>query len=176
MGTPDSITIRPEEPGDYDAVAQVNEAAFERPAEAKLVNALRELAYPVISLVATIEDQVVGHILFTPVIAEEALISPGLIMGLAPMAVVPGFQRKGVGSQLVEAGLDACVQLGCTAIVVLGHPEYYPRFGFAPASRFGIRCEYEVPDEVFMAVELVPDALEGCHGLVTYHPAFADVE
>jgi len=176
MSIPVSITIRPEEPGDCDAVAQVNEAAFERPAEAELVNALREQAYPVISLVATIEDRVVGHILFSPVIAEEALVSPGLVMGLAPMAVAPDFQRKGIGTKLVEAGLDACVQLGCTAVAVLGHPEYYPRFGFAPASRFGIRCEYEVPDEVFMAMELVPDALEGCHGLVKYHPAFAEVE
>ncbi len=172
----ESVVIRPETPDDFDAVTQVNENAFGRPDEAKLVAALREQAYPIVSLVAVRDERVVGHILFTPVIAEEALVTPGLLMGLAPMAVRLGNQRAGIGSQLVRTGLEACTTLGCAAVVVLGHPEYYPRFGFVPASTFGLRSEYPVPDEIFMAMELVPDALEACHGVIKYHPAFADLE
>lgn len=96
-------------------------------------------------------------------------------MGLAPMAVMPAAQRRGIGSALIRSGLERCAQLGYSAVVVLGHPEYYPRFGFVPASRFGIGCEYEVPDEVFMALELEPGALTGMSGTIRYHPAFAEV-
>jgi putative acetyltransferase len=96
-------------------------------------------------------------------------------MGLAPMAVLPAEQRRGVGSALVQAGLDRCRQLPCGAVVVLGHPAYYPRFGFSPASRFGVTCEYDVPDEVFMAMELEPGFLRDKPGTIRYHPAFATV-
>ncbi len=96
-------------------------------------------------------------------------------MGLAPMAVAPEHQRKGIGSALVRAGLEQCKQLGFAAVVVLGHPEYYPRFGFSPSSRFGINSEYEVPEEVFMAMELQPGALSGKTGRVKYHAAFSNV-
>jgi putative acetyltransferase len=93
-------------------------------------------------------------------------------MGLAPMAVLPAHQRRGVGSSLVRAGLDVCRHRGVDAVVVLGHAAFYPRFGFQPASRFGIRSEYDVPDDVFMAIELRPGALAGPAGLVRYHAAF----
>ncbi len=96
-------------------------------------------------------------------------------MGLAPMAVAPMHQKKGTGSALVQAGLDQCRQLDFVAVVVLGHPEYYPRFGFSPASQFGIGSEYDVPEEVFMAMELQPDALSRKTGRVRYHPAFKEV-
>jgi putative acetyltransferase len=96
-------------------------------------------------------------------------------MGLAPMAVVPAMQRHGVGSMLIRAGLDACACLGCDAVVVLGHAQYYPRFGFSPASMFGLRCEYDVPDEVFMALELQPGRLMGKSSTIRYHAAFAQV-
>lgn len=97
------------------------------------------------------------------------------IMGLAPMAVAPEHQRKGVGSALVRAGLERCKQLGFGAAVVLGHAGYYPRFGFSPATHFGIGCEYEAPEEAFMAVELQPGYLQGKSGTVRYHSAFSDV-
>ena len=97
-------------------------------------------------------------------------------MGLAPMAVAPARQRQGVGSALARAGIAACRDLGFGAVIVLGHPEYYPRFGFVPASRFGLRSEYDVPDDVFMAMELKPGALHGRGpGTIRYHPAFGNV-
>ena len=92
------------------------------------------------------------------------------MMGLAPMAVTPDRQRRGIGSALVREGLRQCARAGARAVIVVGHPEFYPRFGFRPGSSFGLRCEYPVPDDVFMAVELVPGALEGLDGLVTYVP------
>jgi len=97
------------------------------------------------------------------------------LMGLAPMAVVPARQRQGIGSALVRGGLDRCRQCACDAIVVLGHPEYYPRFGFAPASAFGLTSEYDVPDEVFMVLELKQGVLRGKSGVIRYHAAFANV-
>ena len=96
-------------------------------------------------------------------------------MGLGPMAVAPGCQRKGIGSALVRAGLIACTERGFRAVVVLGHPKYYPRFGFSESKRFGIKSEYDVLDEVFMALELVPGALSSASGIVRYHEAFGDV-
>ncbi|HEX6902618.1 MAG TPA: N-acetyltransferase [Thermoanaerobaculia bacterium] len=167
------MRIRAEEPRDWPAVHAVNEAAFGQSAEANLVAALREQAHPLISLVAEDEDAIVGHILFSPVTLTG---HPALrIMGLAPMAVAPERQREGIGSSLVRAGLDECRKLGFGAVVVLGHPEYYPRFGFFPAARFGVGCEYDVPEEVFMAMELEPGHLRGVSGTIRYHEAFNSV-
>ena len=167
------MLVRSEEITDRDAVYAVNVAAFETPSEADLVDALREQAQPVISLVADVSGEIVGHIMFSPVSLSE---HPDLnAMGLAPMAVVPKYQRNGIGSALVRVGLERCVQLGFTAVFVLGHPEYYPRFGFVPSSRFGIDSEYDVSEDVFMAMELGPEALTGRTGKLKYHPAFSDV-
>jgi len=169
-----SLLIRNESQADRAAVRNVNVAAFETQAEADLVDALRERADPVVSLVAEHEDKVVGHVMFSPVvlIGHEKL----KIMGLAPMAVDPQSQRKGVGAALVRAGLEQCVRLGSGAVVVLGHATYYPRFGFAPATRWSIRCEYDAPPEAFMALELHAGYLDGKAGSIRYHPAFADVD
>ena len=166
------MLIRTEEERDRAAVYAVNAAAFETSVEANLVDALRQRAQPVISLVAENDQTVVGHILFSPVsLAGHPNVN---IMGLAPMAVAPIHQRKGIGSALVRAGLERCKELGCGAVVVLGHPEYYPRFGFSPSSRFGIGCEYEVPEEVFLVIELQPGYLRGASGTIKYHAAFGN--
>lgn len=175
MRTRDSgpILVRAEQPADAAAVRHVNVAAFERDAEADLVEALRRQARPLVSLVAECAGEIVGHILFTRVTLAG---HPQLrIMGLAPMAVLPACQRQGVGSSLVRSGLAHCAEEGADAAVVLGHPDYYPRFGFVPAAARGLRTEYDVPDEAFMAVELRPGALQGAHGTFAYHPAFASV-
>lgn len=167
-------TVRPESPEDVPAIRRVNELAFDGPQEAVLVDALRRVAHPFISVVAAEGDQVVGHICFTPVtIAGGGALR--LAMGLAPMGVLPEYQRRGIGSQLVRAGLEECRRLGCEVVVVLGHPEYYPRFGFIAARDKGLRSEYEVPDEAFMVKELKAGALDGVDGLVKYHEAFGAV-
>lgn len=164
------MLIRAEEPGDWAAVHAVNVSAFETPAEANLVDALRKQAQPLVSLIAEDRGAIVGHIMFSPVSLSG---HPALkIMGLAPMAVLPEHQRKGIGSALVRAGLEQCKQLGFGAVVVLGHPAYYPRFGFSSSTRFGIAWQYEVPEEVFMVVELQAGFLRGTSGKVTYHAAF----
>jgi putative acetyltransferase len=167
------VRIREEQPGDRARIHALNAGAFESPAEANLVDALRARAKPVISLVAEDEQVLVGHILFSPVslTAHDEL----KIMGLAPMAVAPEHQRKGIGSALVRAGLGQCRRIGCGAVVVLGHPQYYPRFGFVPSTRFGISSEYDAPEEAFMALELEPAYLAGKRGCVKYHAAFAGV-
>jgi putative acetyltransferase len=165
------MIVRSERPGDIAGIRGVDLAAFESTVEADLVDALRAQTAPVISLVADDSGSIVGHIVFSPVtLAGHPELT---IMGLAPMAVVPSRQRAGIGSALVRAGLDACRQLGCRAVVVVGHARYYPRFGFAPASRLGLTSEYDVPDDVFMALELEAGALNGTSGTIRYHSAFA---
>lgn len=166
------MRIRDEAPGDRAAVRAVNEAAFEGPAEASLVELLRARASPLVSLVAEVDGEVVGYVAFSPVTLGGR---PELrLMGLGPMAVRPDRQGRGIGSALVRAGLDRCRALGAVAVVVLGHPGYYPRFGFVPGARLGLDSEYDVPEEVFMAQELTPGALAGASGTVRYHPAFRD--
>lgn len=172
------MLIRAEKESDRAAVYQINVTAFERRAEAELVETLRACVQPLIALVAEVDATVVGHILFSPVSVSA---DHGLrVMGLAPMAVAPAHQRQGIGSALVRAGLERCKALAFDAVVVLGHPAYYPRFGFLPASRFELRCEYNVPDEAFLAMELEPGAFERCihkgqGGVVKYHAAFNNV-
>lgn len=167
------ITVRQEKVEDYEEVFRINELAFERPAEAMLVEKLR-LAAPHISLVAEKDSQLVGHIFFSPVSIESEKENFSA-MGLAPMAVLPEFQNQGIGSKLIKIGLEECLKQGFDIVVVLGHPEYYPRFGFVVAATKGIKCEYEVPDEAFMIAELRPNALQGKIGLVKYRQEFAEV-
>lgn len=166
------LIIRQEHPEDVSAIRHVNEQAFGGPQEATLVEALRGDARLFVSLVAVEDEQVIGHISFSPVTIEGGETVPQA-MGLAPMAVIPEQQRRGIGSKLVRAGLTECRRLGCEIVVVVGHPQYYPRFGFAPAHEKGLRCEYEVPEEAFMALELEPGAADGVCGLIKYHRAFS---
>ena len=168
------ITIRTERPEDASRVRHVNELAFGQPAEADLVERLRQTCTDSLSLVAE-DDAVVGHILFSSVVIE----SPGrrvLGMGLAPMAVLPDRQRQGIGSQLVRRGLDILRARGCPFVVVVGHPEYYPRFGFEPASMHGLASQWEgVPEAAFMVLVLDMHALAGVSGVAKYRDEFNEV-
>jgi putative acetyltransferase len=167
------MRIRPETEADYTAVRAVNEAAFETSAEADLVEALRSKGVNLISLVADVDGAVAGHVLFSPVSLNER--SHLSLMGLGPMAVAPQYQRRGIGSALVSEGLKRCRQAGCHAVVVVGHAKYYPRFGFVPAARFALQCEFDVPDDVFMVAELEAGALRNASGLVRYDDVFLGV-
>jgi len=167
------MIVRDELPSDIDKIWNVNSEAFETKDEAELINALRCSGCEFISLVAEIDNKVVGHILFTPV--ELSASKENIkISGLAPMAVLRQYQNKGIGSQLVKAGLDRCKALGYEAVVVLGHPDYYPKFGFESSVNFGIKSEYDVSDEVFMILELIPDALKNHKGVIKYNDVFSE--
>lgn len=166
------VEIRKEQRGDEEQVRLVNMRAFAQPAEADIVDNLRKTCPEGVSFVAECEDKVVGHILFTPAVieAEEKEIWG---MGLAPMSVLPEFQRQGIGSKLVQAGLDEMRKIRQPFVIVLGHPEYYPRFGFMRASRYGIVSQYDnVPDETFMILVLDEAALKGVSGVGKYRPEF----
>lgn len=168
------IVVKPEQSTDASAIFQIHQQAFGRLAEAELVAALCQQVPAAISLVAWQNNQAVGHILFTPVTLEPTL--PAVkAMGLAPLAVLPARQRQGIGSQLIVAGLAACRVQGYNAVIVIGHPAYYPRFGFVPAGEKGWRCEFPVPPEAFMVCELGSQPLDAITAMVRYHPAFARV-
>lgn len=168
------IVIRPELPEDIAMIHHVVHQAFGQAAEANLVDALRRNGKAKISLVAEDNGRVVGHILFSEVVleaGENRLIG----IGLAPLAVSPERQNEGIGSRLSEEGMKHCREAGYPFAVVLGHPEFYPRFGFVPSSRFGVKSEYDVRDEVFMAMELKEGSLAGFAGIVKYQPEFNEV-
>jgi len=122
---------------------------------------------------ATVDGKLVGHILFSPVTLDSK--SALQLMGLAPMAVLPSQQRQGIGSALVEAGLAQCHLAKCGAVAVLGHPDYYPKFGFKPSTNFAIKSEYDVPAQVFMIVELEKGYLKDCSGTIAYHEEFKNL-
>lgn len=160
------MDIRPEKEADHDAVRQIVSAEFDTGTEADFVDAVRSDSKRVISLVAEDSREIVGHILFSPV--PLAGDPSAKLTGLISLAVVPERQGEGIGSALMHAGLDRCRELGFDAVVALGHGEYYKRFGFAPAAAFGLRFEYQVPDEAFLALELKPNALRGKSGTVNH--------
>jgi putative acetyltransferase len=164
--------IRAEEAADYAGIREVNLLAFGQPTEADLVEALRREPRfcPELSLVAVQNDAVVGHILFSPI-----QVGKSAALALAPMAVRPELQRQGIGSELVRAGLGTCARLGHQVVVVVGHPEFYPRFGFVPARPHGIEAPFPVPDEAFMVREISPGGLAGVSGMVIYPAPFSAV-
>jgi putative acetyltransferase len=175
------MIIRSEQPEDQAGIYEVNSRAFHRPEhsgpvpEAELVDRLRSANVVVLSLVAVEKDQIVGHILFS---TGKIQSSKGSIpvVALAPMAVLPEYQNQGIGSKLIQTGLVQLRTDGFERVCVLGHPGFYPRFGFKPAhSTYGVACEYSVPDEVFMALELKPDSLKGISGTFFYHPEFRGI-
>jgi CubicO group peptidase (beta-lactamase class C family)/predicted N-acetyltransferase YhbS len=173
----EDVAIRSERPADEAAIRAVNEEAFGQAAEGRLVDALRGSPFFIreLSLVAEAAGGgIVGHILFTRLkIVSEDEVHPAL--ALAPMSVRPAWQRQGVGSKLVRRGLVVARDLGHSLVVVLGHPSYYPRFGFRPASGFGVRPPFETSDEAFMALVLRPGNRDEFRGVVEYPPQFLDV-
>lgn len=168
-----SMLIRAETTADHETIRQVNSLAFGQDAEARLVDALRNGGYVRLSLVAEKEGQVVGHILFSdlPIITEGGIV-PAL--GLAPMAVLPAFQRQGIGSALVQRGLEVGRDQGHRIVIVLGHPDFYPRFGFSSQLAEPLSSPFG-GGEAWMALELVPGALAGVVGKVQYPPPFNEV-
>jgi putative acetyltransferase len=168
------MIIRLEKPEDQIGIRHINTEAFDTDAEANLIDALRKSGTPLISLVAEENGELVGHILFSPVTLEAGNCNI-FIAGLAPMAVAPAFQKREIGSMLVREGLRHCKKAGYAAVVVLGHPDYYPRFDFVPSVNYGIKPEFDVPAEVFMAKELRKGALADCNGIVKYHTVFNQV-
>ena len=167
---------RAEQPDDCAGIDGVHRLAFGQEDEARLVRKLRaahgfDLT---LSLVAVRDGELVGHILFSPIRIEgEGGDVPAL--ALAPMAVLPAWQRRGVGSVLVHEGLAASRQAGHCIVVVVGHADYYPRFGFTPAGRRNLRLPFASPDAAFMALALMPGALKGLDGAIRYSPPFTDV-
>jgi putative acetyltransferase len=164
------IVIRPAKKTDAMAVRRINREAFKGDFEADLVDKLRQSRLPLISLVSVDQNVITGHMLFSEV--QLAGYPELALMALGPVAVLPVYQNRGYGSRLIKHGLKMVKQKGIQAVVVLGHPDYYPRFGFKPARLWGIMCEWEVPDEAFMLNELVPGSLTGKTGMIQYHPAF----
>ena len=165
--------IRGERTEDASQIHDVNELAFGQPAEADLVDKLRKASPEALSLVADDGGEIVGHILFTPVVIDGSRVRG---MGLAPLAVRPDRQRQGVGSQLIKRGLDQLREQGYAFVVVVGHPEYYPRFGFEPASKHGLLSQWEgMPDTTFMVLVLDAVAMVGASGVARYRDEFNEV-
>lgn len=174
----EDLEIRPERPEDKVAIWEINRLAFGSEAEPTLVDKIRQSAgfIPQLSLVAVRQGRIVGHILFS-LIEIRMDDRPDQLMpalSLAPMAVYPDFQNQGIGSALVRQGLEICRDLGHAVVVVVGHPAYYPRFGFTSARAKGLEAPFPVPDEAFLAIELVPRSLNGVRGSVVYPPAFEE--
>jgi len=165
------IEVRDENPGDLAAIHALNKLAFGQEQEANIVDALRQNGAARLSMVAIVNGRIVGHIMYSPITIAGEL--EGAALG--PMGVLPEYQNKGIGSELVKTGNARLKREGCPYIIVLGHAEYYPRFGFKPASTFGVTCEWEVPDDVFMLLVLDEAKMRGVSGKSQYRTEFSSV-
>jgi len=169
------ILIRNERKNDYNQIKKINDLAFGQKNEGKMIEALRKTSdyNYLLSLVAEIKDKIVGHVLFYPIkIRNKA--DKCTLLSLAPMAVHPEYQNKGIGVKLVKRGLEIAKELSFSAVIVVGHPKYYPRFGFIPAKNWEIKLPFDVPDDVFLALELEENALKNCSGTVEYPKEYFD--
>ena len=164
------MEIREEHAGDISEIRELNQQAFGQAQEGNIVDALRSNGAALLSLVATLDDHVVGHILYSPVSLSGV---DGAALG--PMAVLPQHQRQGIGSKLIEEGNRRLKESGCPFIIVVGHANFYPRFGFKRASTCAIACEWEIPDEAFMVLTLDHARMAGVSGLAQYRPEFSTV-
>jgi len=163
-----NTTIRHETAVDITDIREVVHGAFGRPGEADLVDALRQAGALTVSAVADLGGRIVGHLAFSPITIGERHAA----LALAPVAVDPECQRQEIGTALIRWGLDECRSLEHRIVIVLGSPTYYRRFGFTPASQFGIACPFPAPEKHFMMLELFPGAAAGCGGSVRYRPEF----
>jgi putative acetyltransferase len=165
--------IRQEYGDDFEDIRNVIEEAFNQPDEAELVEALRHSGDAIIGLVSEEDREIVGHAMLSKASIDG---SEAKIAGLAPVAVKPEFQNNGIGSLLIREALDECLSLGYDAVIVIGTGDFYPRFGFKPASEYGIASQWDgIPPDHFMVLELHADALEGISGTARYAPAFDDI-
>ena len=169
------VLIRNETKQDYNIIRKINDLAFKQENEGKMVDALRKTKdfNHLLSLVAEIKDEIVGHILFYPIKIKNKN-EEHTVLSLAPMAVHPKYQNKGIGSKLVKRGLEVAKNTGFGAVIVVGHPKYYPRFGFIPAKNWNIKLPFDVPDDVFLALELKKDSLKNCSGTVEFIKEYFD--
>ncbi len=168
------MIIRQETNDDLAAIREVNRLAFGRDDEGRLVDLLRERGAILCSLVADVDGRVVGHVLFSPAeLDDDGRMTPFAALG--PVGVRPEHQRRGIGEALIRAGLERCRDEGYGAAVVLGHPWYYPRFGFRPSASLGIRWEHDAPEEAFMVLALRGGGLDGARGVIRYRPEFDGV-
>ncbi len=167
------ISIRMARSKEYKQIFEVVSKAFKQDNEARLVEALRKAPsfVPELELIALSKKAIIGHILFTKVIIKGET-KEFEVLSLAPLSVLPSHQNQGIGSSLTIKGLEECKRLNFGIVNVLGHPTYYPRFGFKPASLYGIKALFEAPDEAFMIMELVPGALKGVSGVLIYPKTF----
>ena len=173
---PPDVTILLEQPTDIEGVRKVNQVAFGRDGEAQVVDRLRVNCPDILSLVAKLGEQVLGHILFSMVtiVQDDGRKITG--MGLGPLAVLPAHQGQGIGSALCQEGLERVAQRGYPFVIVLGHPGYYPRFGFTKASEFGITSTFAgVPDDAFMICVFDAGALQGVRGVAHYRSEFDEI-
>lgn len=168
------MDIRLETIEDIAAIRHVNDLAFGRPAEGELVDRLRAAGAIIASLVAEVDGRLIGHALFSPAALQSGSETIP-IAALGPVAVLPENQRQGAGLRLITSGLEMCRAAGYDLAIVLGHPAYYPRFGFRPAAPLGVRWEHNAPEEAFMVMALRPGALAGVSGIARYRPEFDGV-
>ena len=166
-----SIEIREECHDDIAAVRDLNRQAFGQDQESNIVDVLRANEAALLSLVATVDDRVVGHIMYSPAVVGDNITGAAL----GPMAVLPEYQRQRIGSKLIKAGNRKLKDAGCPFIVVVGHADYYPRFGFRPASKYRIKCEWDVPDNAFMLLVLDQAKMESVSGLAKYRHEFSSI-
>lgn len=166
-----TFEVRPERPDDNAAIHRVHLAAFGRPDEADLVDNLRANGKLTLSFVAVVDGEVLGHIAFSPVriVEDERSVAA---LGLAPVGVLPEYQSRGIGSTLIRTALQECQRSGHSVVILLGHPEYYPRFGFVPGSVHGVRYAAPVPDEAFMVWRADEESLTNIAGVAHYSPEF----